>query len=242
MRVVPAVDIKGGQCVRLRQGEMNRVTVFEADPVAAAVKWRDFAAPIVHVVDLDGAVGGGPRTLDILKRMVEAGVAVEFGGGIRNQDDADAVARTGVERIVVGTVAAEDKELFAKLTSRYGPKLAVALDVKDGKVAVAGWVRTTGDDAVEFAAAVESAGVSRLIVTSIARDGMMTGPDLGMTRRIAETVNIPVTVSGGISTLDDVRRAARLADCGVDEMIVGRALYEGRFTYSEACQAAREKW
>lgn len=240
MRVVPAVDIKGGQCVRLRQGEMEQVTVFNADPVAAAIRWRDDHAPIVHVVDLDGAVGGGPRTLDILRSMHEAGVSVEFGGGIRTETDAKNIAETGVERIVVGTVAAENKSLFGRLTEQFGPKLVVALDVKDGKVAVAGWVRTTGDDATDFAKVAEQAGVSRIIVTSVARDGMMAGPDLDMTRKIAETVEIPITVSGGISTLDDVQAAAELADCGADEMIVGRALYEGRFTYSEACQAAGE--
>jgi len=241
MRVVPAVDIKGGRCVRLRQGDLHRETVFAADPVEAACRWRDEHAPLVHVVDLDGAVAGRLHTVPILRKMVEAGVAVEFGGGVRTVEDADQVLAAGVERVVVGTVAEGDRMLLERLVARCGSKLVAALDFKDGRIAVYGWVKTTASGPTDIARGAEDAGVSRLIVTSIARDGMMTGPDIDATRRIAEAVGIPVTASGGIATLDDVAAVSKLTDCGVDEMIIGRALYEGRFTYSEACQTARQE-
>ena len=241
MRVVPAVDIKGGRCVRLRQGDLHQETVFDEDPVKAACRWRDDHASLVHVVDLEGAVAGRPCTVPFLHKMTEAGVAVEFGGGVRNEDHAEMVLNAGVERVVVGTIAEGDRDQLVRLVARCGSKLAAALDIRDGLVAVDGWLRTTASVPVDCARAIENEGVSRLIVTSIARDGMMIGPDLEITRQIAESVDIPVTASGGISTLDDVASVAQLESCGVDEMIIGRALYEGRFTYSEACEAAGQK-
>jgi len=241
MRVVPAVDIRGGRCVRLRQGDLRHETVFNDDPVKAACRWRDDRASLVHVVDLDGAVAGRPCAVPLLHKMTEAGVAVEFGGGVRNEEHAEQVLDAGVERVVVGTLAEGDMDQLVRLVARCGPKLVAALDVRDGRVAVDGWLRTTASVPVDCARAVEDEGVSRLIVTSIARDGMMTGPDLEVTRQIAESVDIPVTASGGIATLDDVAAVVQLAGSGVDEMIIGRAFYEGRFTYSEACKAAGQK-
>jgi len=241
MRVVPAVDIKGGRCVRLRQGDLRQETVFAADPVAAACRWRDEGADLVHVVDLDGAVTGRPQTIPVLRRMADARIAIEFGGGIRTEQDAADVLAAGVERLVIGTVVQGDSGLVGRLVAQCGPKLAAALDVRDGRVAVDGWLRTTGSLPTDIARAAEDAGVSRLIVTSIARDGMMTGPDIETVRRIAEAVQVPVTASGGIAALDDVRAVSELDGCGVDEMIIGRALYEERFTYSEACAAASHK-
>jgi len=241
MRVVPAVDIKGGRCVRLRQGDLRQETVFDDDPVKSACRWRDARASLVHVVDLDGAVAGRPCTVPLLHKMTEAGVAVEFGGGVRNEEHAEQVMDAGVERVVVGTIAEGDRDQLVRLVTRCGPKLVAALDVRDGQVAVDGWLRTTASVPVDCARAVEDEGVSRLIVTSIARDGMMTGPDLYITRQIAESVDIAVTASGGIATLDDVAAVVQLEGSGVDEMIIGRALYEGRFTYSEACKAAGQK-
>jgi len=227
--------------VRLRQGDLQRETVFDDDPVKAACRWRDERAPLVHVVDLEGAVAGRLNTVHLLRRMADEGVAVEFGGGVRTEDAADRVLSAGVERVVVGTVAESDPGLMARLVKLCGARLVAALDVRDGRVAVDGWVKTTSSMPTDLARVAEEQGVSRLIVTSVTRDGMMVGPDIDFTRRIADAVSIPVTASGGIATLEDVSAVAQLAGCGVDEMIIGRALYEGRFTYSEACQIAGQE-
>jgi phosphoribosylformimino-5-aminoimidazole carboxamide ribotide isomerase len=239
MQVVPAVDIRGGRCVRLLRGDYDRETVFGDDPVAQARAWHEQGASLVHVVDLDGARDGVPAVLPLVRRMVAAGVPVELGGGIRTDEAVDAAIEAGAGRVILGTAALADPGFLAGACARHPGRIVAGIDARDGRVAVRGWTDTTEADAEAFAVTVRDAGAARIIYTDIQRDGAMTGPNFDATRRMAEVSGLPVTLSGGISRLDDLARAGELEAAGVDEVIVGRALYEGAFTLAEALAAAR---
>jgi phosphoribosylformimino-5-aminoimidazole carboxamide ribotide isomerase len=241
MRILPAVDVKGGRCVRLFQGDMSRETVFSDDPAAMAQRWMEAGAQLVHVVDLDGAVAGRPRNLDIVRRMVSNGVAVEYGGGVRTEDTVREMLDTGVTRIVIGTAAHRSPEFVSKAVDLAGDGLVVGIDARDGRVAVEGWTSSTETDARTLAKQMEARGVARIVYTDIARDGAMSGPNIEQTGSLAEAVSIPVTASGGIASLEDVRQVSSLERVGVDEMIIGRALYEGAFTYEQAMKLLEGK-
>jgi phosphoribosylformimino-5-aminoimidazole carboxamide ribotide isomerase len=240
MRIVPAVDIRGGLCVNLIQGDYARETVFSEDPVAQAVRWRDLGAEIVHVVDLDGARLGSVQVLEPLRRMTGAGVRFELGGGIRTMRDVQAVFDAGADRVILGTAAHEDPAFLRAACEAFPGRIAVGIDARSGRVSLRGWLEDTATDAVAFARRVADDGAARIIYTDILSDGMMRGPDLEATRAVARAVEVPVTVSGGMASLDDIRRVRLLAADGVDEVIIGRALYLGAFTLPEALAAARE--
>ena len=240
MRIVPAVDIRGGLCVNLVQGDYAQETVFSNDPVTQAVQWRDQGGELIHIVDLDGALEGRLCVRDALVTLTAAGVPFEVGGGIRAIETVQAVMDTGAARVILGTAAFTNPSLVEEAAKAYPEATVVGIDAKAGMVALHGWKTVTDTDAVAFARTMEQAGASRIIYTDILSDGMMKGPNLETTRAIAEAVTIPVTASGGVSTLDDIRNLRRLESAGVDEAIVGRALYLGAFTLGEAIQTARE--
>lgn len=238
MRVIPAVDILNGRCVRLVKGDRQRETVFFADPVAAARAWSGNGAGMVHIVDLDGAFAGRPANLDVVTKILTLGIAVEFGGGVRDLGAAQDLVGMGVDRVVIGTAACKDHRFMQEAAERFGDRVVLGLDVRHGRIAVDGWTKSVGTAPLEFAQRVEEAGIRRIIYTSVARDGTMSGPDLESATELASALSIPLTVSGGISTLEDVRAVTELSHLGIDEIIIGRALYEGAFSYGDAVRAA----
>ncbi len=239
MRIVPAVDIRGGLCVNLVQGDYAQETVFEKDPVAQAREWRDGGAEIVHIVDLDGAKAGHLCIANELRAMSDAGIPTEVGGGIRTMRDLEAVFNAGTDRAILGTAAHKDPQFLKDAVAAFPGKIAVGIDARAGKVSLNAWLEDTGTDAVEFAKCVEDAGASRIIYTDILSDGMMKGPNVEATRAVAKAISIPVTVSGGMSSLDDVRKVCAAEGDGVDEVIIGRALYLKVFTLPEAIAVAQ---
>ncbi|MDZ4859931.1 MAG: 1-(5-phosphoribosyl)-5-[(5-phosphoribosylamino)methylideneamino] imidazole-4-carboxamide isomerase [Candidatus Hydrogenedentes bacterium] len=241
MRIVPAVDIRGGLCVNLVQGDYAQETVFAKDPVAQAIAWRDQGADIVHIVDLDGAKAGHVCISDALRAMSDAGVRTEMGGGIRSMRDLETVFSAGTDRAILGTAAHRDPAFLREAAAAFPAKIVVGIDARAGKVSLNAWLEDTATDAVEFAQQVEAAGASRIVYTDILSDGMMTGPNVDATRAVARAVEIPVTVSGGMSSLEDIRRVCEATADGVDEVIIGRALYLCAFTLSEAMEVARER-
>jgi phosphoribosylformimino-5-aminoimidazole carboxamide ribotide isomerase len=227
--LIPAIDVLSGRCVRLAQGDYERVSVYADDPARMAEQFLAHPVPRLHVVDLDGARSGRPCNTDAVRRIVEraGSVPVQLGGGIRDEGAvADALA-LGVDRVVLGTVALRDPELVAKCAARHPGRIAVGIDARDGRVAVEGWVETSEITTADLARRFEDAGVAAIVHTDISRDGMLAGPDLEASTALAETVRIPVIVSGGIASEDDLARAAACAARGVAGVIVGRALYTG---------------
>lgn len=240
MRVVPAVDIRGGLCVNLVQGDYGRETVFGQDPAAQAVRWRDQGAELVHIVDLDGAKAGRCCVEEALAALTAAGVPFEVGGGIRKIETVRRVMELGARRVILGTAAYRRPDLVEQAAREFPGQVAVGIDARDGNVALCGWCETTNTGAVAFALRMEAAGAARIIFTDIGSDGMMSGPNIQATRTLARALSIPVTASGGISSLDDIRALRTFENDGIDEVIVGRALYVGAFGLPEALAAARE--
>jgi phosphoribosylformimino-5-aminoimidazole carboxamide ribotide isomerase len=241
MRIVPAVDIRGGLCVNLVQGDYERETVFSEDPVAQAVRWHGLGADLVHIVDLDGAKAGRCCIEDHLRAIARAAVPYEVGGGIRTVNAVRTVLNLGAERVILGTAAYRDPEFLRAATAQFPSKVVVGLDAKAGKVGLSGWREITNTDAVMFAGQVEAAGAARIIYTDILRDGMMDGPNIKATRAVARAVRIPVTASGGIASLQDIRNLCAAERDGIDEIIVGRALYLQAFTLPEAIAVTQER-
>lgn len=238
MRVIPAVDIKNGKCVRLVKGDRAKETVFFENPVDAGRLWAESGATMVHVVDLDGALTGQLRNTGILEKIVALGIAVEFGGGVRGLAIVQNLVEMGVSRVVIGTAAFEDSAFIEQAAAKFGERVVLGLDLRDGTIEVDGWTRSIEAAPIELARRAEESGIRRIIFTSVARDGTMSGPDLKFAEVLASALTIPLTVSGGISSLDDVRSVRRLSPLGIDEIIVGRALYDGAFSYEEAAKAA----
>lgn len=230
MTIYPAVDIKGGRCVRLAQGRPDRETVYTAEPAEAAAGFQAAGAAWVHVVDLDGAFSGEPRNLAAVSAIVALGIRVQLGGGLRTRDAVERALGLGVRRVVVGTRAAESEAFVGELVQAFGDRLAVGVDARDGRVAVKGWVDAGGPDAVAFAGRMDALGVGTLIHTDISTDGMLGGPNFAALEGILGAVRCRVIASGGVSGRDDV---LRLADTkkrrpNLDGVIVGKALYERR--------------
>ena len=240
MRIVPAVDIRGGRCVNLVQGDYDQETVFSDDPVAQALRWRELGAELIHIVDLDGARDGLLRVASEVRALAAAGVPFEVGGGIRDMNALCTALEAGAQRVILGTAALRDRDFLGAAARAYPGRVVVGIDAKAGKVAVQAWREVTDSDVVTFARESEQAGAARIIYTDILSDGMMRGPDLDATRAVARSVSIPVTASGGMSSLQDVRNVRALEPDGVDEVIIGRALYLGAFTLPEAIAAAQE--
>lgn len=240
MLVIPAIDLKNGQCVRLMQGRKSEVTVYKDDPVAVAQEFASSGAQMIHVVDLDGAFSttDSPNR-EVVKRIVDAvAVPIEFGGGIRTVEDVQELIGAGVERVVLGTLAAESTESLKAFIDRFSSRICVGIDARDRRVMSRGWETVTPVMAVDLARTVADCGVERIIYTDIARDGMMTGPNIEQTLAVVRAANIRVTASGGVSSLDDIKRLRDIDDSRIDSVIVGKALYEGKFKLEEALRAA----
>ncbi len=235
MLVIPAIDLKNGSCVRLLQGRQTDVTVYDANPVEVAKQFATAGAQMIHLVDLDGAFKGGESpNRAIVKKIVAAGVPVEFGGGIRTRDDVQQLCDAGVARVVLGTVAVESPDLLRELIDSFGEKICVGIDARKGQVTTHGWETETRIEALDLARSVVDCGVQRIIYTDIARDGMLTGPNVEQTVAVARAANVPVTASGGVSSLDDVKRLRDAGEPLLDSVIVGKALYEQKFKLEDA--------
>jgi phosphoribosylformimino-5-aminoimidazole carboxamide ribotide isomerase len=236
MLVIPAIDLKNGSCVRLVQGRQRDVTVYDENPVSVAKQFAAAGARMIHVVDLDGAFKGGESpNRAVVKKIVEAvDVPVEFGGGIRSIDDVQQLCDAGVSRVVIGTMAVESPDLLKDLIASFGEKICVGIDARDGQVMTRGWEEGTRIEAMNLARSVAGCGVQRIIYTDIARDGMLTGPNVEQTVAVARSAGVHVTASGGVSSLDDIRRLRDAGEPLLDSVIVGKALYEQKFKLEDA--------
>ena len=243
MLIIPAIDLRDGRCVRLKQGRKDDVTEYEGDPIEVAKGFQNQGAQWLHVVDLDGAFAESNSTnRQKLKSIVEAvNVPVQFGGGLRRFTDVEQALQLGVSRVVIGTLAVESPEILRTLLDSFGSdRLAVGIDAKSDQVVIRGWEESQPISALDLARDVARAGVKRIIYTDVARDGMLDGPNFEMTRMMAHESGASVTASGGVSSLEDIKSLKKLEDSGVDSLIVGRAIYEKRFTLEEAIRAANE--
>ena len=227
--IIPAIDIRGGQCVRLMQGDYNLETVYGDDPLQMAHKWADEGATRLHIVDLDGARDGSSTNFEVISKIAaELSIPVQVGGGIRTHDTLDALLDAGVQRCILGTKAAQDTRWAEETFAIYADAVILGIDARDGKVAVAGWQETSTTDAKTFAKYMEEAGCLRIIFTDIARDGMLQGPNLAALQGMAGAVEIPVIASGGVQSVADLAPLRALD--GIEGVIVGKALYEGTVT------------
>ena len=238
MLLIPAIDLKNGQCVRLRQGKMEDATVFSDDPVAVAKRWADEGAQRLHVVDLDGAFKGAPVNLKVVEKIVAAvKIPVQVGGGIRDEDTVQRLLNAGVQYVIVGTKAVTAPHFLHDLCLEYPRHIIVSIDAKDGRVALNGWAKVTGHDAIETAQHCERDGAEAIVYTDIAKDGMMNGFNVEATRKLAKSVKTPVYASGGISTMQDIAALKELEPDGVVGCVIGRALYEGTLSLRDAVKA-----
>lgn len=235
MILIPAIDIKDGRCVRLKQGRMDDSTVFSDNPVEMADRWADLGARRLHIVDLDGAVHGYPRNADLIHEIVDRhpDLPVQIGGGIRDEDTIEAYLDAGVKFVIIGTKAVNEPHFVSLLSIEYPGHIIVGLDAKDGKLAVEGWSKLSRHDLVDLAQHFEIDGVHSIIYTDIFRDGMMSGVNIEATKKLAESVRIPVIASGGVTNLDDLKQVKELEDSGVEGVITGRAIYEGSLDFKE---------
>lgn len=241
MLVIPAIDLRQGKSVRLAQGRKDSVTVYAEDPVGNAETFARDGARLIHVVNLDAAFSeSDSRNRQVLGELIKAiNVPVQFGGGLRSTRDVEHVLELGVDRVVIGTVAVETPETLAEMLRLFGPeRVVVGIDAKQGQVVTHGWETSERVDALTLSCRVAAAGVERIVYTDVGRDGMLTGVNIEQTCRIAEESGLKVTASGGVSSLEDIQRLKAVSDCGIDSVIVGKALYEGCFTLAEAIQVA----
>ena len=244
MLIIPAIDLKDGHCVRLRQGRMETATVFSEDPAAMAAHWATQGARRLHVVDLNGAIAGRPKNEKVIRAMIRAAgerLPIELGGGIRDLDTIESYLDAGVSYVIIGTAAVKNPGFLHDACYAFPGHVIVGLDARDGKVAVEGWSKMTGHDVLDLAKKFQDYGAEALIYTDIGRDGMMTGVNIDATFRLAQATSLPVIASGGLSSVQDVHDiCARLAPEGVIGAITGRALYDGTLEF-KAAQAAADK-
>ena len=241
MILYPAIDIREGRAVRLMQGDYERETAYDADPADAATRWAEGGAEWLHVVDLDGARTGTSRNLEHVRRIAEAvELPLQLGGGLRDAESVDAALGAGAERVVIGTAALRDPEFLDAMLDRYGQRVVVGVDARGGMAAAEGWVETTDEPAPALIRALADRGVSRIVFTPIEVDGTMAGPPLAELEAIASDLDAELIYSGGVGTVDDLHALAALELPALGGAIVGRALYEGRFTVGEAVEALRE--
>ena len=242
MLIIPAIDLKEGKCVRLRQGRMEDETVFADDPVAVAERWVDAGARRLHVVDLDGAFAGKPRNAEVIHRIAERhpDLPIQVGGGIRDEDTIQAYLDAGVSYVIIGTKAVSTPHFISDACVEFPGHIIVGLDAKDGKLAVDGWSKLSKHDLLDLAQQFEHEGVSAIVYTDISRDGMMSGLNIDATVELARSIRIPVIASGGITSLDDIRALCAVEEEGIMGAITGRALYEGTLDLREGQALADE--
>lgn len=237
MLLIPAIDLKDGHCVRLKQGDMNDATVFSEDPAAMARHWVEQGARRLHLVDLNGAVSGRPKNEAVIKAIVDAvggSVPVQLGGGIRDLDTIERYLDGGIAYIIIGTAAVKNPGFLHDACGAFPGQIIVGLDAREGKVATDGWSKLTGHEVIDLAKKFEGYGVEAIIYTDIGRDGMLSGINIDATVRLAQAVSVPVIASGGLSTLADVEALCRIEDEGIEGVICGRAIYSGDLDFKEA--------
>ena len=243
MLIIPALDIKDGHCVRLKQGKMNEATVFSEDPVGMAKHWKAQGARRLHVVDLNGAAAGKPKNESVIRAILQAlgdSLPVQLGGGIRDLDTIEHYLDLGVGYIIIGTAAVKNPGFLQDACTAFSGHIIVALDAKDGKVAVEGWSKMTGHDVVDLAKKFQDYGVEAIIYTDIGRDGMLTGVNVDATLKLARELRVPVIASGGLTSVEDVRALCKIESEGINGVITGRAIYQGTLDFKKA-QAEADK-
>lgn len=242
MLIIPAIDLKDGRCVRLKQGRKSDVKVYDGDPVEIAKRFEEAGARMLHVVDLDGAFAGNDSSnRKVAQQIIRAlGMPVQFGGGLRRVEDVQELIEYGAARVVIGTLAAESPETLEKFVQLFGARICVGIDARDGQVLTRGWEKQEPLSAIDLAHRVAAAGVERIIYTDVSRDGMLEGVNVEQTCAMARASGLHVTASGGVSSLADLKLLCEASACGVDSVIVGKALYENRFTLQEALALARD--
>ncbi|OHX15675.1 1-(5-phosphoribosyl)-5-[(5-phosphoribosylamino)methylideneamino]imidazole-4-carboxamide isomerase [Chromobacterium amazonense] len=243
MLLIPAIDLKDGQCVRLRQGAMDDATIFSDDPVKVAAHWRDQGARRLHLVDLNGAFAGKPKNLSVIRDILgEVGtdMPVQLGGGIRDLDTIEAYLDMGLSYVIIGTAAVKTPGFLHDACDAFPGQVIVGLDAKDGMVAIDGWAKITNHNVIDLAKRFEDYGVNSVIYTDIGRDGMMTGVNIEATVKLAQALTIPVIASGGLTNLDDIRALCAVEDEGIEGAITGRAIYEGSIDFAAAQTLADE--
>lgn len=240
MLLIPAIDLKEGKCVRLRQGRMEDNTVFSDDPVAVAGKWVEQGAKRIHLVDLDGAFAGKPKNADVIHAIADAypDVPIQIGGGIRDEDTIQGYLNAGVQYVIIGTKAVTEPHFVSHVAVEFPSHVIVGLDAKDGKVAIDGWSKLSKHSVIDLAQQFESDGVEAIIYTDIARDGMMKGVNVEATVNLARAIHIPVIASGGITNMDDIHALGKVTDEGIMGAITGRAIYEDTLNFAEAAKIA----
>ena len=242
MLLIPAIDIKDGKCVRLRQGDMRDATVFSDDPVAMATRWVDAGARRLHIVDLDGAQLGQPVNAEVIHQIAQKypDLPIQVGGGIRTEDAVDVYIQAGVRYVIIGTQAVVEPHFVSDLCAEFPTHVIIGLDAKDGFVATEGWSKLSRHEVTDMAQHFESDGVEAIIFTDIARDGMMQGANVDASAALARAVNIPVIASGGIRNLEDIKSLAEVSSSGIIGAITGRAIYQGTLDFAEGQKVADE--
>lgn len=242
MLIIPAIDLKDGRCVRLRQGRMEDETIFSDDPVEVAGRWVAEGAKRIHIVDLNGAFAGEPVNAAVIHEIARnyPDVLIQVGGGIRTEETIQTYLDAGVRYVILGTKAVNMPHFVGDMCAEFPGHILVGLDAKEGKVATDGWSKLSGHDVVDLVHRYQDDGVEAVIYTDIGRDGMMHGVNIEDTRKLASAISIPVIASGGIASLDDIRKLCSIADAGIEGAIAGRALYEGKLVLREAQALADE--
>ena len=235
MQLIPAVDIKDGKCVRLSQGKADQQTIYSNDPVSMAIHWDEEGARLIHVVDLDGAFEGSPKNSKIVKEIIySSSVDIQVGGGIRTLSAIEEYVNAGVYRIILGTIAQKEPEFVEQACKKFPGKIIVGIDARDGLVAVKGWVEVSDQKATDLAVKMRGYGIAGFIFTDISRDGMLQGPNLESIKEFAESAQLPVIASGGVSRLEDIKNLMKLESSGVEGVIIGKALYDKTLSYRDA--------
>jgi phosphoribosylformimino-5-aminoimidazole carboxamide ribotide isomerase len=235
MILIPAIDIKDGKCVRLRQGKMDDTTVFSDNPIEMADRWAAAGAKRLHIVDLDGAVHGKPKNAELVHEIAEQypDIPIQLGGGVRDEDTVEAYLNAGVQYVIIGTRAVNEPHFVSDIALEYPRHIIVGLDAIDGKLAVDGWSKLSKHDLIDLAQHFENDGVHAIIYTDISKDGMMQGANIELTKKLAESVRIPVIASGGVTNLEDLKKLKAIEKSGVSGVITGRAIYEGTLDFAE---------
>ena len=242
MIIYPAIDIRGGRCVRLTEGRFDAETVFADDPAEMALKWAGLGAEFLHLVDLDGALAGEGKNVPVIQRILKSvSIPVQLGGGIRNLETIEKLLELGVTRLILGSAAVKNPELVAEACKKYPGHIAVGIDAKNGEVAIEGWGQGSGVAATELAKKMASFGVETIIYTDISRDGMLSGVNVEATAALARACGVPIIASGGVASLDDIRRVKAVEGDGGQGCIIGKAIYTGAVDLKEALALAKEE-
>ncbi|MFH1715425.1 MAG: 1-(5-phosphoribosyl)-5-[(5-phosphoribosylamino)methylideneamino]imidazole-4-carboxamide isomerase [Elusimicrobiota bacterium] len=240
MQIIPAIDIRGGNCVRLMQGRLEQETIYSKDPVFMAKLWRAKGAERIHIVDLDGAFGGVPANYEIIKSIrKEVDVALEVGGGIRDHETIEKLLNAGIDKVVLGTVAIYNTDLVKEAIKNHGDKIIIGIDANNGRAAIGGWKEVTNVTDLDLAHNMEKIGVSEFIYTDISKDGMLEGPNLGGVKKFAESIKGKMIVSGGIASVKDIENIVKLKMNNIDGIIVGKALYAETLKLEDAIAAVK---